>query len=116
RWWSCCWSASREWIGRSVRARYVGQRYRVPGSGIDGADGVARDIGIVQRIDVEINAFDRSQPLGQGAQQLGKFARFQLGFRHADGPEAKAAPGGDLREPSEVGRNHGCDLGIAATG
>ena len=62
----------------------------MPGSGIDGADGVARDIGIVQRIDVEINAFDGSQPLGQSAQQLGEFPRFRLRFRHADGANSKA--------------------------
>ena len=74
----------------------------MPGSGIDRTDGMARDIGIVQRVDVEINAFDSSQPIGQGAQQFRKFARLGLCFRHADGPEAKGTAGGNLRQPAEI--------------
>ena len=56
------------------------------------------------------------QPVGQGAQHFREFSRLSLRLGHADGLETKATAGGDLREPSEIGRNHGCDLGIAAGG
>src|ERR1700732_2770614 len=65
--------------GLSVRPNDVRRRCDVPGRGIDGADGVAGDIGIMQRLDVEIKAFDVAQPVGQGAQQFPEFA--QLGLR-----------------------------------
>ena len=39
-------------------------------SGIDGADGGAGDVGILQRFDVEIKVFDRPETVGQGAQQF----------------------------------------------
>ncbi len=46
----------------------------VPGSGIDRADGVAGDIGIVQRLDVEIDVPIARSRSGKAAQQLRKFA------------------------------------------
>ena len=52
------------------------------------------DIGIVQRIDVEINAFDRAQPVGQGAQQRRKFARFRLASAMLTALKAKGPAGG----------------------
>ena len=88
----------------------------LPGAGIDRADGVAGDIGIVQGIEVEINAFEGAQPVGQGAQQVCKLARFGLRLSHTDRLEPERVPRGGLREPPEIGGNHRRDLGVAAAG
>ena len=50
----------------------------MPSGSIDGVDGVAGDVGIMQRVDVEIKVFDSAQPVGQGAQQFGELARGSL--------------------------------------
>src|SRR5271166_5640028 len=86
----------------------------VPGVGVDRTDGVARDIRVMQRLDVELRAFEAAQAIRQGAQQLRKFLRLRLRLGHADRLEAETGSGRGLRQPAEVGGDHGCDLGIAA--
>src|SRR5260370_742766 len=83
-------------LWRLVWSRYLG----LPGTGVDCADGVARDIGIVQRVEVEINAFECTQPVGQGVQQLGKLARLGLRLGHADRLKAKRPSSRGLRKPA----------------
>ena len=78
-------------------------RWNLPCSGIDGADGAAGDISILQRLDVEIESLDRPDAIGQATQQLCKLAGLALRLSHADGLEAETTPGGYLREPSEIG-------------
>src|ERR1700677_2954964 len=103
-------------VARSVASPRICRGWNMPRLGVDGADGSACDVSIPQRLDVEIKVLDGAQPVGQGAQQLGKLSGFGLRFGHANRLEAEAAPGGDLREPPEIGRYYGCDLGVAAAG
>ena len=68
------------------RARASVERWNLPRFGIDGADGGAGDVSILQRLDVEIKILDRTQAVGQGAQQFGKLAGLGLRLGHADRP------------------------------
>ena len=88
------WSAFRYCIDCSFRTRCFGQLYREPGSGIDGADRTARDISIVQRIDVEINIYDSPQPVGQGAQPINNFLASAWASAMATALKRKARPAG----------------------
>src|SRR5690348_2086873 len=74
----------------------LGQRASLPGLGIDRTDGAARNIGSLQRLDVELNAFDSVEAVRQGAQQLRELPCFRLRFPHADGFEAERGSGGQL--------------------
>src|ERR1700744_1268719 len=65
-------------VDGSVRCRDM------PGVGVDGADGAAGDVGILQRFEVEIKVFDIAQPVGQGADQLHEAFQFPLRFRHSN--------------------------------
>src|SRR6185437_15056306 len=89
---------------------------RLPRIGVDGADGSAGDIRILQRFDVEFKVFDLAEPLGQGAQQFGELLRLGLRLLHADRLETERRSGRRLRETADIGRNDGRDLGIAASG
>ena len=72
----------------------------VPGAGIDRTDRAAGDIHILQRFEVQLQAIQTAEKVGQGAEQLCKFARFGLRFLDADGLEAESRPGRGLRRSS----------------
>src|SRR4051812_48586489 len=63
-----------------------------------------------------MKVFDRSEPVGQGTRELHEVQRFSLRFSHADGLEAENLPRLKLRDPTEVCRDHGCQLGVAPRG
>src|SRR4051794_36547426 len=63
-----------------------------------------------------MKVFDRSEPVGQGTHELHELQRFSLRFSHADGLEAENLPRLKLRDPTEVCRDHGCQLGVAPGG
>src|ERR1700730_9759932 len=94
----------------------LGSRSNLPCCGIDGTNGGAGDVSIMQRLNVEIKAFDIVQPVGQGTQKFREMAQRRLRFRHADRLEAESTPGGRLCKAAEIGRDHGSDIGGAAAG
>src|SRR3984893_16224829 len=109
----------REWIFRWSLQSFLRQRVRgrrLPRPGVDRADGAARDVSISECLDVEIEIIDGAEPVGQGAQQFRKLPRLALRLRHAHGLEPKSLAGRSLREPPEIGRDQGRDLGIATAG
>src|SRR5271167_975466 len=107
RWWSCYvrWLRERSLrfalSGSILRPRLFGRR-NLPCSDVDCIDGGAGDIGILQRLDVEIKALDRPEAVGQGVQQSGEVPHLSLCLGHADGGEPESLPGRNLREPSKV--------------
>src|ERR1700704_4269144 len=84
-------------------------RRNLPRSGVDGADGAACNISILQRLDVEIKILDSPDAVGQGPQHFPKLPGFGLRLGHVDGLEPKGQSCRNLREPAEVGGNAGCD-------
>src|SRR5207302_10117124 len=88
----------------------------LPSPRIDRVNGVSGDISMPQRLDVEIKILVSAQAVGQGAQPFCEVPRRILRLRHADRLEAKSGSGRYLRETSEVGRNHGGNLGVSAGG
>src|SRR6202022_2519196 len=78
-----------ELIFKLVLRQRVCRRRNLPGPGVDGADGGAGDVSIMQRLEVEIKTLDGAEPFGQTAQQSCELARLCLRLRHADGLEPK---------------------------
>src|SRR5436305_1590360 len=104
-------AALRLWSSCGLRLRRD-----LPRPGIDGADRMARHIGIAERFDVERDSVRGAQAIGQGAHQLYEFLRLVLRLGHADGLEAERGAGRGLREAPVIGRDHGGDLRVAPGG
>src|SRR3954452_14108181 len=78
----------------------------LPRPRVEGVDRRARDVGILQRLDIKHDILRVVNAVGQGAQQLGEFPCLGLRRGHADRLEPERATRRCLCKPPKIGRGH----------
>src|SRR3954453_11522589 len=82
-------------------------RHDLPGPGVHSAHRIARNVGIAERLDVDLDGVGGAQAIGQAPDHLRELARLVLRFGHSDGLETEGRSRRGLREAADISRDHG---------